>query len=163
MPRTLAIMFTMTTYGMWLRGDARGWVDDGVIYPPDPEMEAVDRTSMKHSRFLFVLAQCQEIGRWIGESLTERLKLRIGALTVQPWHVHFVAGATDEPAALIIKCAKDAVRWGLRIGRPIWSDGYDKRFCYDWPAVRNRVAYVERHNLERGWPARPWGFIEDLM
>jgi hypothetical protein len=33
---TLAIMFTLSTYGTWLRGDARGWVDDGIIFPPIP-------------------------------------------------------------------------------------------------------------------------------
>jgi len=26
MANVLAIMLTMTTYGTWLRGDARGWV-----------------------------------------------------------------------------------------------------------------------------------------
>jgi len=33
---TLAIMVTSTTYGTWLRGDKRGWVDDGRILPSLP-------------------------------------------------------------------------------------------------------------------------------
>ncbi len=41
MGRTLAILFTLTTYGTWLRGDARGWVDRGVVYPADPPLERV--------------------------------------------------------------------------------------------------------------------------
>jgi hypothetical protein len=93
----------------------------------------------------------------------KRLRLRVGAITVQSWHVHFIVAATACDVATIAKCAKDAVRWGLRINRPIWSDGYDKRFCFDERSVQARVAYVERHNLERGWLARLWDFIEDMI
>ena len=53
MGRTLAIMLTMTTYGTWLRGDRRGWVDEGRILPPDPELESADRARLKHEPFLF--------------------------------------------------------------------------------------------------------------
>jgi hypothetical protein len=45
---TLAIMFTLSTYGTWLRGDARGWVDDGIIFPSDPQLEDADRGRMKY-------------------------------------------------------------------------------------------------------------------
>jgi len=45
--------------------------------------------------------------------------------------------------------------------RPIWGDGYDKRFCYDERSVRVRIEYVQRHNLAAGRPAKPWGFIEE--
>jgi hypothetical protein len=156
-------MFTMTTYGTWLRGDARGWVDDGIVYPPDPILEEIDRASMKHSTFLFDLDRWREIGSFIGNSLRQRLQLRIAALAVRSWHVHFVVGATEADVATIAKCCKDSVRWGLRINRPIWTVGYDKRFCFDERSVRARIAYVERHNTEKGWPARPWDFIEDLF
>ncbi|MEX2186367.1 MAG: hypothetical protein WD875_06225 [Pirellulales bacterium] len=160
MNRTLAIMFTMTTYGTWLRGDRRNWVDDGVVLPPDPILEKNDEQRMAHEAFRFDDDDWWAIGNWIGASLVERLRLRVGAMTVQPWHVHFVAAATEHPVSAIAKCAKDAVRWGLRIDRPIWTDGYDKRFCFDDDAVNARVNYVERHNTERGRPAKPWDFIE---
>lgn len=128
MRKVLAIMLTMTTYGTWLRGDRRGWVDRGVVLPPCPELEAADRRRMKHPMFLFDKDRFLEIGCFIGESLRQRLHLRILAMTVQTWHVHVVIAATDHPVEKVVKCAKDAVRWGLRPGRPIWSDGYDKRF-----------------------------------
>jgi hypothetical protein len=160
MNRTLAIMFTMTTYGTWLRGDERNWVDDGVTMPPDPILEKNDQQRLEHDPFIFRDDDWWMIGNWIGMSLIERKQLRIGALTVQSWHVHFVVAATRHPVADIAKCAKDAVRWGLRIKRPIWTDGYDKRYCFDQEAVDARIQYVERHNTERGRPAKPWGFIE---
>jgi hypothetical protein len=162
MSRTLAILFTLTTYGTWLRGDARGWVDRGQTLPPDPLLEAADRSRMKHPPFMFSRDDLMAVGDCLGCALGERLGLRIFAMAVRVWHVHFVATAGEHAASSVVKCVKDAVRWRLRVGRPIWSDGYDKRFCFDERSVRARVQYVERHNLELGWPARPWDFIEPL-
>jgi len=53
MRKTLAVLLTMTTYGTWLRGDRRGWVDHGRVLPPDPELQGADRRRMKHPPFLF--------------------------------------------------------------------------------------------------------------
>ena len=154
------MLLTMTTYGTWLRGDRRGWVDNGVVFPANPELEATDQKRMKHPAFLFEPGQFIPIGEMIGRSLRERCKLRFLALTVQTWHVHLVVAATEHAVEKIVKCAKDAVRWGLRPGRPIWSDGYDKRFCFDEESVFHRIVYVERHNPRIGVPAKPWAFIE---
>ena len=159
MNSTLGILFTWTTYGTWLRGDTRGWVEDGVTYPADPELQAADRARMLHTPFLFAPDELLSVGAMIGKSLVERKAVTVLALTVQVWHVHLLIGATDHPVEAVVKCGKDAVRWGLRPGRPIWTDGYDKRFCFDEAAVDARRAYVERHNIERGWPAKPWALI----
>ena len=67
----LAIMFTMTTYGTWLRGDSRWWVDDGVTYPPDPPLEDEDRRRLKHPPFLFADDDHVRIGEMIGSSLID--------------------------------------------------------------------------------------------
>jgi len=108
----------MTTYGTWLRGDARGWVDGGIVFPAAPALEAADRRRMKHPTFRFEADQWWQIGQWIGTSLQDRLAVRVWAMTVQTWHVHVVVGATAHPVGRVVKCAKDAVRWGLRPGRP---------------------------------------------
>jgi hypothetical protein len=163
MGSTLAILTTMTTYGTWLRGDARGWVDDGTLYPPDPVLEAADRARMKHEPYYFDRDGWLDIGQAMGESLIERKGVRILALTIQRWHSHFVIGGTKHHIAEVVKCAKDAVRWHLRIDRPIWSTDYDKRWCFDMAAVRTRVDYVEKHNLRNGWVRKPWAFITPLM
>ena len=157
---TLAIMLTMTTYGTWLRSDQRGWVDDGQVLPPNPLLEDDDRKRMKHAVYLFERDRLLDVGGFIGKSLSERLTIRLWAMTVQTWHVHLLVGPTSHAVADIAKCAKDAVRWGLRPDRPIWSDGYDKRYCFDDTSVWNRIRYIERHNLQQDWPAQPWAFIE---
>jgi hypothetical protein len=162
MGNTRAILFTMTTYGMWLRGDRRGWVDDGIIYPANPELESADRNRLKYPAYKFPGNRLLEFGVMIGEAIIMRKQATILALHVGTWHTHFVIGATSHGLGDVAKCAKDAVRWGLRIGRPIWADGHDKRFCFDEQSVRNRVRYVERHNVAVAWSARPWDFITDV-
>jgi hypothetical protein len=156
----LATMFTMTTYGTWLRGDSRGWVEEGIIRPPMPALAAADRERLKHAPYRFESTELASVGRWIGEALVQRLNQQVLALTVQAWHVHVVVSASDAPLGSIVKCAKDAARWGLRPKQPIWSAGYDKRFCFDERSVRQRIEYVERHNVELGMSPRPWEFLD---
>jgi len=114
---------------------------------------------MKYPEFRFECCEFQRIGQAIGDSLISRLKLSIYALTVREWHVHCVIGATEHPIGSVVKCLKDSVRWELRPGQPIWTDGFDKRYCFDDESVRRRVRYVEQHNLEVGVPAHLWSFI----
>ncbi len=159
MGNTLAIMLTITTYGTWLRGDRRGYAEDGIIYPADPDLESRDRARMKHPVFVFSRDRLLDIGAFVGESPLSRLRISIHALHAGTWHAHIVIGAARHPIGDIAKCAKDAVRYGLRPGRPIWTGGYDKRFCFDERSVFARIRYVERHNEAMGWPAKPWPFI----
>jgi hypothetical protein len=158
----LGIMATFTTYGTWLRGDRRGWVDDGRILPPDPELEAADRQRLKHPSFRFDRRQLLEVGGIVGRAVATRLRAPVLALHVGTWHVHIVAGVQPAEIAELVKCAKDAVRFKLLPSRPIWTAGYDKRFCFDVPSLRRRVLYVERHNERNGGPPRPWDFITPL-
>jgi hypothetical protein len=159
MGSTLATMFTVSTYGTWLRGDARGWVDDGIIFPESPALEKYDQSHMNHDPYYFHRTRWHGFGQAVGESLRDRFNIRIYALTVQSWHSHGVIGATRHHITEVIKCIKDAVRWHLRIDRPIWATDYDKCWCFDWPTVGNRINYVEKHNLRNGWIRRPWDFL----
>jgi hypothetical protein len=130
--------------------------------PPDPNLEAGDRDRMAHPTFLFAADSLLAIGDAIGMSLRERQGHTLLALTVQTWHIHFVIGATPVGVDRVVKCAKDAARYHLRLGRPIWTTGYDKRFCFDIASLRARVRYVERHNERLGWPLRPWPWLTPL-
>ncbi|MCC6579454.1 MAG: hypothetical protein IT440_03375 [Phycisphaeraceae bacterium] len=162
MSATLALLFTATAYGQWLRGDRRGWVDDGRILPPNPLLEAADAAKMAHEPFLFPQHRLYDVGQAVAVSLTSRLNVTLLALAVQTWHLHVVIGATPHDVAVVVKCFKDAARYALRPGRPIWTDGYDKRFCFDVMSVRTRVRYVERHNEQMGLSPRPYPFITDV-
>ena len=160
MGRPLAIMVTMTTYGTWLRGDARGWVDQGTVFPADPVLEAADRVRAKHPPYFFPRHRLWDVGQYIGRSLSQRLGVRLWAMTVRRWHAHFVVACPCPAEGRIAKCVKDAARWGLRVGRPLWGAGYDTRYCIDRQSVRNRIQYVQDHNPQVGLPPKPWAFIE---
>ena len=162
MARTLGTMLTLTTYGTWLRGDRRGWVDKGVVYPPRPPLEDADRARLKHPPFLFEKSVRHQAGQAMGDTFAERMNGRIVALAVCSWHVHVVVAHLATPITQQVKCLKDAARWALRLGRPIWGAGYDKRFCFDRVALAGRVQYVQQHNVEDGLPPDPWEFIVPL-
>jgi hypothetical protein len=110
---------------------------------------------------LFTDDQWHDVGEWIGTQLMQRLDVTLLAMATRTWHLHFIIKPTKHDVGKIAKCGKDAVRYGLQPGRPIWTDGYDKRFCFDEQTVFNRIQYVERHNTELQRPARPWSFIAD--
>jgi hypothetical protein len=154
MMRVLGTMITMTTYGTWLRGDPRGWVRDGVAQRPCPRLEAADAERMPWPPFEFESSALADIGEAIGRSIVERRRMAVLALTVQPRHVHFIVAGDGGDLGALVKCAKDAVRWHLRPDRPIWTRGYDTRFCFDDASLRSRIRYVERHNEAMGWMTR---------
>lgn len=96
----------------------------------------------------------------MGEALVKRLNAVILAMCVQSWHSHFVTAATRASSADVVKCAKDPVRWSLRLDRPIWGTDFDKRFCFDNRSVRSRIRYVDKHNKRDHLPVKPWSFIK---
>ncbi|MBL8822801.1 MAG: hypothetical protein JNJ77_09460 [Planctomycetia bacterium] len=153
---TLGTLVTSTTYGTWLRGDQRGWVDQGILWPEDPLLELADYQRLKHEPFRFAKDQLFLVGEMICSQLWQRMQIRLLALTVRTWHIHVVLPATTINIAKLMKCVKESVRFGLKIARPIWTDGYDQRFCFDWERLHDRVYYVEQHNIRAGWPAQPW-------
>ena len=154
-------MLTVTTYGTWLRGDRRGWVDDGKIMPADPQREDMDRQQLKYPPFYFNQAQQLAAGVFVIRSAREKLRTPIWALAIEPWHMHVVTGPFDKPIGEASKEFKLSVLHGLHLGRPIWSKGYDKRWCAEPDVVAARVRYVERHNVRRDMPAQRWPGLDD--
>ena len=156
----LAIMLTMTTHGTSLSEEERQCVEHDVILPAEPIREETDTQSAKSSALLFSRDETQYVGKLMGAALREQLDLQIWALAVQAWYTHLVVASTKEQVDRIVQCAEAAVREGLQLKRPIWGDGYDKRFCFDEDTARRWIAYVERHNTAVGLPPKPWPFVE---
>ncbi len=55
----MAYFITWTTYGTWLPGDERGWLEKGspVIQPPDPVLRAAAQAAMTQERVVLTQAQ----------------------------------------------------------------------------------------------------------
>ena len=143
---------------MWLRGDSRGWVQKGIVYPVDPIMEQADRARLRYDPFTFPRDERHPAGELMGKG-AQSLGAFIHALHVGRWHLHVFLGFTPVPLPRIVKALKDRVRRGLGYRRPIWTEGYDHRFSFDIRSAFNRIDYIRRHNLEDGLPRDPWGFI----
>jgi hypothetical protein len=162
MGRTLGVMFTATTYGQWLRGDRRGWVDAGRILPADPAMEDRDRRRLRHDPYLLPADRLVDVGQSMVDALRDRLGLVVLALTVQTWHVHVTVGGSRHRPGTVVKCFTDAARWRLRPGRPIWAEGCDKRFCFDSATLHRRVDYVRKHNRRNGLGDNPYRGVTSI-
>ena len=158
MARTLGTMLTWTTYGMWMRGDMRRWVEKGKVLPRDPVLEARDRGRLRYPPFLLPRQKRWTAGNMVGRVVAS-LNAKVHALTVGSWHVHVVISYVDTPISEVVKRLKEGVRMGLAYRRAIWGVGYDKRFCFDSESLQARIQYVRKHNLEDGLAPEPWDFI----
>ena len=160
MGETVAIMFTFTTYGSWLRGDIRGWVDNGIIYPSNPDREHSDYFHQKAPAYFFPSDKLNYVGNLIGYAVNDKIKTKIYALTVTKWHAHFVTGPTNIELGKFVQIVKATVRSGLKEKQKIWTRKYDKRFCFSSDDAIARIQYVQQHNIESNLAVNPWDFIE---
>src|SRR4051812_34332172 len=74
--------------------EIRGWVEDGITFPPNPPLEAFDRELMKHAPFYFAPDKRLQVAREMVRQLNRRLQLIVYAICVQSWHSHLVVGKT---------------------------------------------------------------------
>src|SRR5688500_14303497 len=90
----LAYHLTWTTYGTWLPGDQRGWVERGVpvIRDADPDREQAARERMAEAPVILTEAQRQIVE----QTIRDHCRIRgwtLHALNVRTNHVHVVVTA----------------------------------------------------------------------
>ncbi len=156
----LAMMLTVTTHGTSLPEEERSCVEHDVILPAEPIREVGDRAAAVPGPLVFDRDELHFVGKLMGTALCDALGLHLWALAVQVWYAHVVVASTRVPADRIVEVADGAIREGTGRRRPIWGEGYDKRFCFDEPTAAQWIAYVERHNVAIGLGPRPWPFVE---
>jgi REP element-mobilizing transposase RayT len=94
-PGPLAYFLTWTTYGSWLPGDARGWVDGrGGMHLPEPSREAVARRCMKDQPVLLAVPQRGAVERAI-----------VAHCGVRGWHLHAVQCRTSHVHVVVTAMA----------------------------------------------------------
>ena len=94
----IAYFLTWTTYGTWLHGDFRGWVEKGRfdIQPPDPVRETRDRGLMSDEVVVLEPAQRKLIEVTIGRHCEIRT-WHLHAVNARTNHVHAVVSASVHP------------------------------------------------------------------
>ena len=151
----LAYHLIWTTYGTWLPGDARGWIQSGTwsVQPPDPEREQATRERMTETAVLLNPEQREAVTQMIGDHCRIRAWL-LHAVNVRSNHVHVV---------LTCDCAGEKARDQLKLWtsrrlsdlagltapvahkagrRHWWTEGGDPRPIWDERYLANAVEYV---------------------
>ena len=148
MAKTIAYMITWTTYGTWLQGDERGYVKDGQILPPNQSLENSNKQNLSKNP-INLLQNYRRLVQYAIHEKAKQLNQRIYALSISSNHVHIVAEYIPTPIGLVVRHYKGAAQAALRktcfAGR-VWTNGYDKRYCFDEQTLKNRIDYVKSHN-----------------
>jgi hypothetical protein len=148
----VAFLLTWRTFGTWLPGDERGYVNDtqneyGEPYKGfDSRREEAARGLMKQPP----LELDPAMRRVVDLSIREACEYRdwcVSALNVRTNHVHLVVGATESPAKIALTLKARATR-SLReqqliaVDRDVWARGTSKRVVWNEDGLAIAVDYV---------------------
>jgi REP element-mobilizing transposase RayT len=156
MSEPLAYHITWTTYGSWLHGDQRGWVETGTleIKPGDSEREEETRGMMKESAVVLTEEQRALVEQVIRQHCAIR-GWTLHAINVRTNHVHVVISADRSPeevmsqlkawtsrrlsdqAGLTTTVAKKAGR------RRWWTEHGSTKYINGDAYLENAVRYVD--------------------
>ena len=140
-------MITWTTYGTWLQGDERGYVKNGQTLSGSEALKQTNKQLQAQNTVRLSKDQ-QQI---VQTAIMKQAQLQghhIYALAVQSNHIHMVFEYLPEPISRVVAHYKNAARLALKAtghNGKLWTEGYDKRFCFDKEALEQRIKYVEHH------------------
>jgi REP element-mobilizing transposase RayT len=148
----MAYMITWTTYGSWLQGDERKYVKDGQTLEPNPNLKKSNLLSLKQQIIKLTPSRQNIVQNAILEE-AKRINHKIRAITVCSHHVHIVAENNHTPINQAVSRYKNVATAALKrsgyTGK-LWTEGYDKRFCFTEEELKQRVKYVIKHNPPAG-------------
>lgn len=147
-----AFLITWRTYGTWLPGDERGWVDErrnGRGEPKhraDQRLENAAKGQMKAARVILTDAQRQAVDDAVRAACTEKGWV-LHAVNVRTNHVHVVVNTNSPPertqVALKAAATKMLTERGLAPpGGVVWSRGGSQRGLTNERALSVAVDYV---------------------
>jgi len=142
--RVLATFVTTTTYGTWLPGDARGFVEDDRILPSDPVRLRRAQSLMKNAPVLLSEAEQTCLFRALGAACDE-FGYELTDCTVESWHVHWIVGHGFDAVPVMAGRLKTRMRQALARGR-IWTDGYCHHCLYTMNEIEAVQGYIVRHS-----------------
>jgi REP element-mobilizing transposase RayT len=155
MGEVLGYFLTWTTYGTWLPGDARGWVnrhpgDGEIIEPPKAALESHARGLMKESAAFLDAGMRSAVDGAIRRVCVEE-GWGVERLAVRSNHVHIVVTAPDATPGKVMGVLKvggtralNALAGG-RTRRRWWTKDGSKRILDSEESLRSAVRYVMNH------------------
>jgi REP element-mobilizing transposase RayT len=143
----LGYFLTWTTYGTWLPGDERGWVDGTtheMHFTPSRRNEERARNAMTEPAVALTPKQRDVVEGTIKDHCRIR-GWELRAVNVRTNHVHVVVSLPDDPD----KALREFKAWGtrrLKIGDPErrswWTEGGSKRWLWTEEDLEQAVIYV---------------------
>jgi REP element-mobilizing transposase RayT len=144
-PALLATMVTTTSYGSWLPGDLRGYVENGIILPGDPKrLEQATQRMAGRSLVLFDANQQTKLLDALIAACGE-FNYELTDASIESWHLHWMCNHGFDSVATMVGRIKNRMRQALNIGR-IWTEGYFDSMCFEYAAVQVRRGYIARHH-----------------
>lgn len=147
-----ALFLTWRTYGTWLPGDERGWVDEQrngrgePMHQQDYRLEAAARGQMRFPVLVLNEEQRREVTVAIRETCIAE-GWQIAALNVRTNHVHLVLGGDEFASDVMVTLKKEATKRlrqeGLSLPEArIWARGGSRRVLSGDESIGRVVDYV---------------------
>jgi REP element-mobilizing transposase RayT len=148
----LGYLLTWTTYGTWLPGDARGWVNrhrnhGEVVDGPNPALEAHARSLMKRPCTILDKVQRECVEQAIRAACLQE-GWHVHALAVRSNHVHVVVSAPDARPGKVMGIFKRQASKGLAsagmqpMGHGFWTRYGSHRVLNSEQSLQGAVRYV---------------------
>jgi len=150
MAKTLGYMITFTTYGTWLQGDERGFVEDGNTYSANKSLDDSNKRNLTKNPVKLSKSHRAIVAKAICEK-ADHINQQILALSVCSNHVHVVVDYVPIPIGKIVSYYKNAAQVALRkvgLAGRVWTKGFDKRYCFDGEALKSRIGYVNSNHKD---------------
>jgi hypothetical protein len=138
----LATFVTTTSFGSWIPGDIRGYVDNGQLLPPMPQLAAHVRRNMKHPMVLFSPDEQDALFEALQSGSTE-FNYQLTDAVVERTHLHWIIGHNDSVAEMVGRL-KTRMRQRLNRGR-IWTEGFSHRLLFTDESLYQARQYLTRH------------------
>ncbi len=141
--QTLATMVTTTSYGTWLPGDMRGYVEGGEILPASPSLLSYAKQQLAKSPVYFTPAE-QDIVYEALVNASGEFGCLLTDVSLESWHVHWICSHGADPVPKMVGRLKTRMRQALDRGR-VWTEGYCRRCLRSPPEIGTARAYIARH------------------
>jgi REP element-mobilizing transposase RayT len=149
MSKIIGYMVTWTTYGSWLPGDKRGYVRNGQTLSGDNKILEINRARQKSSVVKLNRKEIQVVQQVILRE-AKRIGHEIVALAACTNHVHLAARPHSKSIEKVIgryKSLTTRALWERGRQDRVWTQGYDKRFCFSEEELERKIQYVNKHNV----------------
>jgi hypothetical protein len=144
---------TTTSYGSWLPGDARGYVERGQLLLASPELERFSQQIMSGEAVVFSNAERERLFAAFVSACAEFNYLPLD-LTIEAWHLHWIVRHDDRVMSMVGRL-KNRMRQSLGRGR-IWTEGYSHSVLQGDDDLLATRDYIRKHPGCRLSDGRPF-------